>query len=265
MGSVKPEWVKPSVDLSYPEGVKVKANEAIAQNDIVCVVSVIGGDTAHYGGAMVVARADATNVAKASGRLLIAKHAIPSGGYGVCVPWRTIAMNTTGTAVGNSVYLGATGAVVAASGLAAGSKVLRQVGTVAVVGNATVGRVVLAPESPATAPVEAIDYAGGSGGSEVVWELDVAAGGTTTPVTIPFPVRIIDAWVVSEDAAGGNMKATLATADLVALAVSGTPKTITRATLLDNRSAAAGGVLDTAKTGGTTVACKLYVKGIVNI
>ena len=79
---------------------KVKAAEAIAENDILMV-------TSYSGPFCVVSKADASASTTCAGRLLIAKHAIPSGGYGVALPWKLVTGIDTSasSAAGAVVYL----------------------------------------------------------------------------------------------------------------------------------------------------------------
>jgi len=100
MGNLKQRLIKPGRDFNYAEGVKVKAAEAIAENDILMV-------TSYSGPFCVVSKADASASTTCAGRLLIAKHAIPSGGYGVALPWKLVTGIDTSasSAAGAAVYL----------------------------------------------------------------------------------------------------------------------------------------------------------------
>jgi hypothetical protein len=132
MGNLKQRLIKPGRDFNYAEGVKVKAGEAIAANDIVY--------TSSYSGPFcVVSKADASASATCAGRLLIAKHAIPDGGYGVALPWKLVTGIDTSasSAAGAAVYLSDT----------AGGYVY-SAGTVSVV----IGHVVVDDTASATLP-----------------------------------------------------------------------------------------------------------------
>ena len=105
MGNLKQRLIKPGRDFNYAEGVKVKAGEIIAENDILMV-------TSYSGPFCVVSKADASATTTCAGRLLIAKHAIPSGGYGVALPWKLV----TGIDTSASSAAGAAGGYVYSAG-----------------------------------------------------------------------------------------------------------------------------------------------------
>ena len=101
MGNLKQRLIKPGRDFNYAEGVKVKAGEAIAANKVVRVSS-------YSGPFLVVMKAQADVSANAAGRLMITKHDIPSGGYGVCLPWKLVTgINTSAGSAGDLVYVSA--------------------------------------------------------------------------------------------------------------------------------------------------------------
>tara|TARA_R110000824_G_scaffold99164_1_gene236291 strand:+ start:117 stop:575 length:459 start_codon:yes stop_codon:yes gene_type:complete len=105
VGNIKNRAIKPAGSFNYAEGIKVKASEAIATNDIVIIQGVSGGIA-------VVSLADAATAAGVKGRVLISKHAIPSGGYGVALPWKivegidTAAFNSNAGALGDIWAIG---------------------------------------------------------------------------------------------------------------------------------------------------------------
>mgnify|MGYP003671193321 FL=1 len=103
--------IKPGRDLNYSEGQKVLANAAIKADQIVYIM---GSD----GPFSKVDVADADAAGRANGRLLIAKHDIPAGGYGVCLPWKLVtSVDTSSGAVGDAVYLSQTPGTTVASNL----------------------------------------------------------------------------------------------------------------------------------------------------
>lgn len=128
MGNLKQRLIKPGRDFNYAEGVKVKAAEAIAENDVVHV-------TSYAGPFLVVSKASAAVATSCEGRLMFAKHAIPSGGYGVVLPWKLVTGLDTSAAssAGVPIYLKSSVAggwtVTAPSG---GTKVARIIGHVVV-------------------------------------------------------------------------------------------------------------------------------------
>jgi len=104
MGNLKQRFIKPGTSFNYTEAVKVLASEAINADQLVYVSASSGPFLTAS-----LADADATGPGvsgKADGRLMIAKHAIPSGGYGVVLPWKLVTTkDTSGDAVGDKVYL----------------------------------------------------------------------------------------------------------------------------------------------------------------
>ena len=100
MPNLKQRLIKAGTDFNYSEGVKVKASEAIEANEIV-------RPTGYSGPFIEVGLADATTPLQHNGRLMIAKHAIPAGEYGVVLPWRLVSGVNTSTAadVGSYVHL----------------------------------------------------------------------------------------------------------------------------------------------------------------
>ena len=100
MPNLKQRLIKAGTDFNYSEGVKVKALVAIAANEIV-------RPTGYSGPFIEVGLADATTPLQYNGRLMIAKHASPAGGYGVVLPWRLVSGVDTNAAagVGSFVHL----------------------------------------------------------------------------------------------------------------------------------------------------------------
>ena len=106
MGNLKQRLIKPGRDFNYAEGVKVKntTGAEIAADKIVYV-------SGFEGPYLKVALADEGSVTTCSGRLMITKHAIPDGGYGICLPWKLVTgVNTSTGTLGNPLYLDAAGA-----------------------------------------------------------------------------------------------------------------------------------------------------------
>ena len=83
MGNIKNRSIKPAGSFNYAEGIKVKAAVAISMNDIIIILDVAGGIG-------VVSLADAASPRGVKGRILLAKHDIPAGGYGVALPWKIV-------------------------------------------------------------------------------------------------------------------------------------------------------------------------------
>ena len=105
MGNLKQRLIKPGRDFNYAEGVKVKngTGSSIAADKIVYV-------SGYEGPYLKVSLADASNAETCSGRLMIAKHAIPDGGYGICLPWKLVTGVDTDdvTTAGDPLYLSET-------------------------------------------------------------------------------------------------------------------------------------------------------------
>lgn len=101
MGNLKQRLIKPGRDFNYAEGVKVKNDTGaeIAADKIVY----FSGFEGPY---IKVTLAQANDQTTSSGRLMITKHAIPDGGYGIALPWKLVTgVATTGGEVGGAVYL----------------------------------------------------------------------------------------------------------------------------------------------------------------
>jgi hypothetical protein len=102
MGNLKQRLIKAGTEYNYAEGVKVKATLAISANEIVVA-------DGYSGPFITVTKARADPLTSCSGRLMIAKHDIPAGGYGVALPWKLVTgINTATGTKGNPVYLSAT-------------------------------------------------------------------------------------------------------------------------------------------------------------
>ena len=104
MPNLKQRLIKAGTDFNYAEGMKVKAaaGVTITANQIVYA-------NGYEGPFVIVALADATDLETCSGRLMIAKHDIPAGEYGVVLPWKLVTgLDTNGLTVGNPVFLSET-------------------------------------------------------------------------------------------------------------------------------------------------------------
>ena len=143
MSGIKQRSILPGIDYNYSEGIKVLAGEAISAGDIV-YASGFANDYIQVSKA----RADQAPTYQAS-RLLIAKHGMASGEYGIVLPWQMIAMDThTGgpATIGDKVFLSDTPG---APSLAAGttSVVIGSVVGVGTLVSDPPGKVVISPES----------------------------------------------------------------------------------------------------------------------
>ena len=137
MPSVKNKWVKPSSNVPFSQGI-LAYNGTGAQ---------IGGNKLVYisgvqGNSLKIIKADGSAAGTTKTALFVTKHRIPDGKQGVILPWKIVGFNTTGTSIGDSVYVSDTAGDI---GTSAGSS-SRIVGSVLVVGTiAAGGKVFLAP------------------------------------------------------------------------------------------------------------------------
>jgi len=99
VGNLKNKWVKPGSAFNYTEAQRLKAAEDITTNDIVVITGIVGGIG-------IVNKADCGTLRLRDGRLLIAKHDIPAGGYGVGLPWELISGWDTGNGSGSAGSFG---------------------------------------------------------------------------------------------------------------------------------------------------------------
>lgn len=257
MANLKQKFIKPGRDFNYAEGVKVKATEAVYQDQIVYV----DGSSGPF---LTVSIANTTLTGEANGRLMVAKHNIALGSYGICLPWKLVTDFDTSTAgaVGDPVYLSASPGTARASNLAFSAPTAgrRQmiVGRVTVDAAAAAGGAMMlwpgAPESEASAggsvtpgarryPAETLTYL-------------VAFGDTTSSKTLtlaPFALRLTDAYVVSGN--GGAVSLVVSDNDdaacLTCVATATTAGAISRATLYiwDTADIAAGHTITMLRAG----------------
>ena len=137
MGNLKQRLIKAGRDFNYAEGVKVLNNDtsnALSAGTILCGVGASGPF-------LKVGKTDADALATTRGRLLIAKHDIPAGGFGVALPWQIVTFDTSAGAVGDPVYVSLTAGEMTLTVPSASGDVIREIGTVVVVGDATAGKV----------------------------------------------------------------------------------------------------------------------------
>jgi len=204
-------------DIPYFGAQLCEAAENIAVGDIVYISGVSGVLSQ-------VSLARALTAATCSGRLLVAKHAIPSGERGICLPWQLVGADTSSQAVGDPIYLsgltfGGTVFAIDVAGALGGFQ--RVVGSVVTV--ATAGKILLEPNLGGDPNSLGVGVSG-SGGQLRVYSLTVAAG-TTPSITITPGMRILDVTGVVTTAAGSaeNMVVTNDGNTVVSEATSGTP------------------------------------------
>ena len=82
MPSVKNKWVRPGSAFSYPGGQRVYNNTGgdLPKNTIVYL-------SGTQGNVATIAASDGATALKQNGRLLVLRHAIPNGRYGIGQPW----------------------------------------------------------------------------------------------------------------------------------------------------------------------------------
>tara|TARA_R100001509_G_C4883091_1_gene220862 strand:+ start:3307 stop:3759 length:453 start_codon:yes stop_codon:yes gene_type:complete len=126
-GNLKQRLIKAGRDFNYAEGVKVLNGET---TDTIAAGTIVYA-SGFSGPFLTVKIASNTNK---TGRLHVAKHDIPAGEYGVCLPWKLltglnnqvgVVGGASGASLGAAVYLGANGAFTASSASSA-----RKVGVV---------------------------------------------------------------------------------------------------------------------------------------
>jgi hypothetical protein len=197
MANLKQKFIKPGRDFNYSEGVKVKATEAIYADQ---VVYVDGSD----GPFLTVSIANATLAAESRGRLMVAKHAIAAGSYGIVLPWKLVTnFNTLAGSVGDPVYLSGTPGSATASNLTltAPANGKRQVIIGRVTVDATAGAVLLWPGAPESESSAGGDVTPGARRypAETMTFL-VLFDNTTADNTLtfaPFAIRLLDAYIVN--------------------------------------------------------------------
>ena len=103
MANVKQKFIKPGRDYNYAEGVKVKAGAAIAEGQVLY-------PSGSSGPFLVYSPSDGSaGQTTNAGRLLIAKHGIASGSYGIGLPWKMVTGQNIAGATGTAVYCTAAG------------------------------------------------------------------------------------------------------------------------------------------------------------
>tara|TARA_R100000664_G_scaffold29022_1_gene40583 strand:- start:3346 stop:3771 length:426 start_codon:yes stop_codon:yes gene_type:complete len=112
MANLKQKFIKPGRDYNYSEGVKVLngTGSDIAADTVLFV-------NGHDGPFLKVTPALGT-AKGARGRLLIAKHAISAGGYGVGLPWKLVtgSIDMSGGGVGDQIFISDAGAAALSAG-----------------------------------------------------------------------------------------------------------------------------------------------------
>ena len=258
MGNLKQRFIKPGTEFNYAEGVKVLAAEAVYQDQIVYV----SGSSGPF---LKASRADANLAAGTDGRMMVAKHDIPSGGYGVCLPWKLVKDFDTSAAaaVGDRVYLSETPGTTRASNVTitcpTGS---RQV----IVGRITVdataangGAMLLNPSAPEENVEGGLVTTGTTTVARPVEQYVWALSAGTTTITTKYPVIVTGVKVIQGGASaitqvdvytgaasGGNEIASIDTS------FAGTDGAVLSAEFMyDGKlSVASGGVIRCVRAGG---------------
>lgn len=263
MGNLKQRFIKAGRDFNYAEGVKVKASSAVFADQIVYV----DGSSGPF---LTVVPADADGGVASGGRLMIAKHDIPVGGYGIVLPWKlvtTLATNTPGTpAVGDPVYLHDVAGAAVASNLTLTCPTLNAkavvVGRITVANTVALGAAILVN---AASPEERVQGGTTSSGSTGISGCPVeqamftlGADGATVTVSFEYPIIVTDVTVIC----GGTTDITdvkvyngaVTGSDYLATIATNITdeKGVGRAeTISDGKQAvAAGTVISTVRTGG---------------
>lgn len=257
MGNLKQRLIKPGRDYNYAEGVKVRASAQIRADQIVA----ISGSEGVY---LKVQPADANDVNKNIGRLMIAKHDIPVNGYGVVLPWKlvtTVDTSTGSAAVGDPVYLAATAADSVAGNLTlaapTGDAKIVVVGRISIAATVANGGAILVHADAPEVRAQGGTLSGGDAKplpSETLTFV-VHFGNVTednTFTNLPFPIFLTDACIVSGAAAVGLIVKDNADADcLTCVATGGSAGAMSRATTYAVAAAdiPAGGSMKLTRTG----------------
>lgn len=191
-GNLKQRLIKAGRDFNYAEGVKVLANTDIKKDQVVYVA----GSSGPF---LKVDLADADAAGRSDGRMLIAKHDIPSGKYGVCLPWKLVTTkDTSAGSIGAPVYLADTPGSSVASNLTltapTGDAAQVVVGRVTIAATIANGGAMLvcpsAPERRSEGGIISGDPSAkvtGRAGETIVWQPGAVTSATLTmlhPVTI---------------------------------------------------------------------------------
>lgn len=112
MPVIKNKSIQPAGSFNYAEGVRVynATGSDFVTNQVVQINGVVGGIGS-------VRLADSANADGVQGRILVLKHDLPNGRYGVALPWKIVeGVDTTRGgpgAVGDLWYVGDSGAAAA--------------------------------------------------------------------------------------------------------------------------------------------------------
>lgn len=275
MPSLKNRWMKPGSSLNYTEGCLVQAAAPIVANDIVHVVSATGPfprvGLAQANGTAV----GSTSCGNTRGRLLIAKHDIPTDGYGVCVPWRLISgVDTSSAAAEEPIVLSgaAGGKMVFASAITNAEVQKVVIGRVCTVG--TAGTVLLDTRMEAPTPRSADgsyarENAHFTPGTDLFGALGLVISvgvpdSSSTAITLAQDILILDVWGVdtTTDSSVGTCTLTNTTdgTTIGAFATgSGVEGTVARAPVITARLAGEGDVLTWTNTTEATSAHILFI------
>jgi hypothetical protein len=113
MPSVKNKWVRPGSAFSYPGGQRVYNNSGadLPKNTIVYL-------SGTQGNVATVAPSDGATptLATQNGRLLVLRHAIPQGKYGIGQPWAILSGLTLAAASQTPLYADVTGQITLVAG-----------------------------------------------------------------------------------------------------------------------------------------------------
>tara|TARA_R110001583_G_scaffold4197_7_gene24702 strand:- start:146 stop:970 length:825 start_codon:yes stop_codon:yes gene_type:complete len=240
MANLKQKFIKPGRDYNYAEGVKVKATAAVAADQIVYV----DGSSGPF---LTVSPADCDTAfpAKPDGRLMIAKHAIAAGSYGIVLPWKLVTtVATTGGAVGDPIFLSATAGTTTGSNLTltcpttvlTGLQHQVVVGRITIVGAAGTGAMLInaaSPEVREPSGTSSITNANAVGRKLETLVCRPGASSANRDFTFDYPIIVIDVYVISDGSGSRNAEVYNATNKLMAdIAFSGTGDTVTRCTTI---------------------------------
>jgi len=223
MANLKQKFIKPGRDYNYSEGVKVLADTAVYADQIVYV-------TSSSGPFLKVATADADGGSTANGRLLIAKHDIAAGSYGICLPWKLVTnVNTSSGSVGDAVYLAdAPGSSVASNLTLTAPADADNIVVGRVTVDDTAGAILVNASAPETrlrgGSYAASANSGVAGAAAEIFRYSLA-NATAVELTMDYPVIVVDAHVYSAGTTAATItlyKGDASTGDAIVPIVKGT-------------------------------------------
>jgi len=267
MGNMlKQRLIKPGRDFNYSEGQKVLANSAVKADH---VVRIMGSD----GPFSKVVTAGGLTDASYEGRLLVAKHDIPAGGYGVCVPWKLVTtIDTSGDTIGDPVFLKSGSIPAGVTNLTTTAPttgpiiIVGRVLTAATVANG--GAIMVQASAPESREFGGDTNAAGVVSGRSVEQLRVILGANTTEklFTLDYSIIVTDVHAISAGASSSASVNVKNGSDPICVAFTfGAIKDVTRAVEIDptKTTVTAGANLSLQKSGDNGTAGDVIVVSFI--